>query len=111
MIPRNGFPKAPKALSPAAKRLWRGLVEEYSLDDVAALAILTAALESFDRARSAKALLDADGSVVVDKWGQKKIHPAAAVERDSRAAFLAALKQLNLDIEPLRDGVGRPGGR
>jgi P27 family predicted phage terminase small subunit len=107
----NGFPKPPKALSSAAKRLWRGLVEEYDLADVAALAILTAALEAFDRAAAAKALPDADGPVVEDRWGQKKAHPAASIERDSRAAFLAAVKQLNLDIEPLRDGVGRPPGR
>jgi len=106
----NGFPKAPRALSPAAKRLWRGLVEEYALDDVAALAILTAGLEAFDRAAAAKALLDVDGPTVTDRWGQRKVHPAAGVERDSRAAFLGALKQLNLDLEPLRDAPGRPGG-
>jgi len=108
---KAGFPKAPKALSSAAKRLWRGLVEEYALDDVAALAILTAGLEAFDRAAAAKVLLDKDGPVVEDRWGQKKTHPAASVERDSRAAFLSALKALNLDIEPLRDGAGRQGGR
>jgi P27 family predicted phage terminase small subunit len=107
----NGFPKAPKALSSAAKRLWRGLVEEYALDDVAALAILTAGLEAFDRMGAAKALLDADGPVVTDRWGQRKVHPAATVERDSRAAWMSALKALNLDLEPLRDGPGRPQGR
>ncbi len=109
--PRNSFPNPPKALSPAAKRLWRGLVAEYELADVAALAILTAGLEAFDRAAAAKALIDQDGPVVRDRWGQQKQHPAAAVERDSRAAWMSALKQLNLDIEPLRDAPGRPGGR
>jgi phage terminase small subunit len=109
-LKNNGFPKPPKGLSVAARRLWRGLMAEYRLDDAAALAILTAGLEAFDRAAAAKALLDADGPVVEDRWGQKKVHPAASVERDNRAAFLAALKQLNLDVEPLRDGPGRPGG-
>jgi len=107
----NGLPKPPKALSVAAKRLWRGLVEEYALDDVAALAILEAGLQSFDRAATAKLLLDRDGPTVTDRWDQQKAHPAASVERDSRAAWLAALRQLNLDVEPLRDGVGRPPGR
>jgi len=105
------LPKPPRHLSPSARLLWRGLVEEYALDDVAALAILTAGLEAFDRAAAAKALLDADGPVVTDRWGQKKTHPAASVERDNRAAWMSALKQLNLDVEPLRDGPGRPGGR
>lgn len=107
---RNGLPRAPVGLSSAAKRLWRGLVQEYALDDVAALAILTAGLEAYDRAASAKVLLDRDGPTVTDRWDQQKAHPAASVERDSRAAWMAALKQLNLDIEPLRDGPGRPGG-
>jgi hypothetical protein len=87
------------------------LTEEYALDDMAALAILTAGLEAYDRAQGAKSLLDVDGPVVEDRWGQKKAHPAASIERDNRAAFLAALRQLNLDVEPLRDGPGRPGGR
>ncbi len=107
----NAFPKPPKALSAPAKRLWRALVAEYELADVAAVAFLTAGLEAFDRAAAAKALLDAEGLVVKDRWGQSKSHPAATIERDNRAAFLAALKQLNLDIEPLRDGPGRPGGK
>jgi phage terminase small subunit len=105
----NGLPRAPVGLSPAANRLWRGLVQEYALDDVAALAILEAGLQSFDRAATAKALLDADGPTVTDRWGQRKVHPAASVERDSRAAFLGALKQLCLDIEPLRIPWGDQG--
>lgn len=102
--------KPPKNLSPEAKCLWRALIKEYTLDDVAGLAILTAGLESYDRAQTAKALLDAEGPTVKDRWGQRKAHPAASIERDSRAAFLSALKQLNLDIEPLRGAPGRPGG-
>jgi P27 family predicted phage terminase small subunit len=102
--------KPPKTLSPEAKRLWRGLTKEYAIDDMAGLAILTAGLESYDRAQTAKALLDIEGPTVTDRWKQRKAHPAASIERDSRAAFLSALKQLNLDLEPLRCAPGRPGG-
>ena len=45
-----------------------------------------------------------------DRFGQVKSHPLLSVERDSRAQYLAALKALNLDLEPLRDKPGRPGG-
>ena len=41
---------------------------------------------------------------------QPRAHPLLAVERDSRAQMLAAMKALNLDLEPPRDGPGRPGG-
>jgi len=46
-----------------------------------------------------------------DRWGQLKINPLCAVERDARAQFMAAMKALNLDLEPLRDKPGRPPGR
>ncbi|MHB1025785.1 MAG: hypothetical protein ACYC24_08785 [Desulfobacteria bacterium] len=107
---KNSDPKPPRNLSPPAKKLWRALHAEYAINDSAGRAILAAGLESFDRAQAAKVLLDAEGPVVKDRWGQQKAHPATTIERDSRAAFLAALKQLNLDVEPLRGAPGRPGG-
>jgi P27 family predicted phage terminase small subunit len=103
--------RTPKRFSKEAKRLWRALTAEYGIADAGGLAILEAGLEAFDRAREAKALLDADGPVVVDRWGQKKTHPAASIERDARGQWLAALRQLCLDVEPLRPGPGRPPGR
>ena len=101
----------PKHLSREAQKTWGALVEEYSIADAAGLKILRVALEAFDRAQAARATIDENGMTVIDKAGQVKPHPLLACERDSRAAFLAGLKALNLDLEPLRDGPGRPGGR
>jgi P27 family predicted phage terminase small subunit len=106
----KSHPAPPKHLSPAARRLWRSLTAEFVIADAAGLAILTAGLESFDRAAAAKALLDKDGPVFRDRYDQPRAHPAAAVERDSRAAWMSSLKQLNLDCIPARPGPGRPGG-
>jgi hypothetical protein len=41
---------------------------------------------------------------------ERGIHPALQLEKDARNGLLAALKQLQLDIEPLRDRPGRPAG-
>lgn len=95
----------PKHLSRKAKKIYRDLVDEYAIVDVAGLEILKTALESYDRAQSAREQIDNDGMTVTDRYGQIKPHPLLANERDSRAGFLAAMKNLNLDIEPL----GRPG--
>ena len=57
---------------------------------------------------AAQAAIEAQGAVVTDRYGQTKVNPACALEKDSRNGFLLALKQLNLDIEPLRHSVGRP---
>ena len=82
---------------------------EYGITDTGGLVILRSACESFDRCQAAKALLDKDGPVFVDRYGQPRVHPAAAVERDNRAAMLSAIKALNLDVVTPRDGPGRPG--
>ena len=101
--------RAPAHLSKEAKRIWKDLIDEYGIQDVAGLKILRTSLESFDRAQKAREEIDRDGMTIADKFGQIKVHPLLAIERDSRAAFLSGLKALNLDLEPLRDGPGRPG--
>ena len=104
--------RPPDHLSLEAKRTWKALLVEWpTIGDVVGLRILRVALESFDRAQAARVAITKDGMTVVDKFGQTKPHPLLQCERDSRAAFLAGLKALNLDIEPLRDSAGRPPGR
>ncbi len=98
-------------LSAEATKLKSSIIKEYDIDDSAGLRILQTACEAFDRMREAQKNIQRDGMTVMDRWGQIKAHPLCSVERDSRAQFLSALKQLNLDLEPLRDGPGRPGGR
>lgn len=99
----------PKDLSPAARRLWRSLVTEYGITDAGGLVILHEGLKAYDRAERCRALVDAEGETVRDRWGQAKPHPALAGERDARAQWLAALKALNLDVEPAKS-PGRPPG-
>ncbi|OPY75187.1 MAG: hypothetical protein A4E65_03614 [Syntrophorhabdus sp. PtaU1.Bin153] len=95
--------RAPSHLSPDAKKMWKGIIDEYEIDDPAGLKILRVALEAFDRGQMARETIDRDGLALRDKFGQLKPHPLLPIERDSRAAFLAGLKALSLDIEPLRD--------
>ena len=61
-----------------------------------------------DRARAAGAVIQREGAVFKDRFGQPRLHPAVLVERDNTAAMLRALNSLGLDLEPLRDGPGRP---
>lgn len=104
-------PKPPPGLSSAAGAWWERLLSEYDIADSAGLLLVETALQAFDRMHEARALIAKHGAVVADRFGQLRPNPATTVERDSRAAMLSALKALNLDIEPLRDGPGRPAGR
>ena len=98
----------PKDLSRAAQEWYRRLTTEFEIRDEAGLLLLETAMRAYDRAETARSLLERDGVTISDRWGQTKVHPAAAIERDARSGLLAALRALNLDVEPLRDRAGRP---
>jgi P27 family predicted phage terminase small subunit len=96
---RSPAPRAPTSLSIEAKKLWRRIQEGYDITDEAGLLLLQTAFEAFDRMREAQNLIKTEGMTTRDRFGQAKSHPAATIERDSRAGMLAALRALNLDIE------------
>ena len=104
-------PSAPAGLGQRAREWWRKMQAEYAVVDAGGLALLETAARAYGRMEQARALLDKEGVTTVDRWGQRRLHPAASVERDSRAGLLAALRCLHLDVEPVRDHAGRPGGR
>jgi P27 family predicted phage terminase small subunit len=107
---RKSVLSSPKRLSAEASRSWQKIVDEYHIVDDTGLIILTTAFEAFDRMRVAQDQIKREGMTSTDRFGQTKAHQLLTVERDARAQFLAALKQLNLDIEPLADRPGRPDG-
>jgi P27 family predicted phage terminase small subunit len=97
--------------STAAKTWWKRLASEYAIHDDAGLLLLQTGLEAFDRMRLAQEAIERDGMTVFDRFGQRKAHPLLPAERDARAQMLAALRALNLDVEPLHDRPGRPAGK
>ena len=96
---------APAHLSREAAAWWVRFTADWALDPAARL-ILQTGLEAFDRMRGAQRAVKRQGLTL--KSGRS--HPALVVERDARLAFLRCLRALNLDIEPLHDRPGRPGG-
>jgi phage terminase small subunit len=103
--------RPPKGLSRAAQKWFARLQSEFGIEDAGGLLVLTAAAEAFDRTREAESMVKAEGLVTTDRFGQSKPHPAVNIARDARAQMLTALKALRLDLEPLRDGPGRPPGQ
>ncbi|WP_292409994.1 P27 family phage terminase small subunit [Mesorhizobium sp.] len=57
------------------------------------------AAEAHDRGEEAREILKADGIVITDRVGTKKAHPAVAIERDARVAFMRGVRELGLDID------------
>lgn len=88
---------APTHLSPESRRLWRQTVRVYALEPRHETTLMLA-LESLDRMREAQAAVRAGGAYVEGRFGMKS-HPGLAVERDSRLAFMRAIRELGLDLE------------
>ena len=101
--------RAPSRLSKESQKWWREIQREYGITDPGGLLILLTCLESLDRLREAQAEILKHGACIQDRFGVIKQNPLCMVERDSRTAFYAGLKALNLDLEPLK-AIGRPTG-
>ena len=80
-------------------------------EDAGGLVLLQTACECADLEADAMAQARSEGLSSVDRYGQRRPHPLLSVARDARGQMLAALRQLHLDVEPLRDRPGRPAGR
>lgn len=101
-------PAPPAHLSPAARAWWSSIYRVYAMEPPH-LRVLTAACESWDRCEQARQELAAAGALTyADRNGIFRSHPAVAIERDARAAFRSALKQLRLDEDEPRSVLGRP---
>ncbi|MPY75300.1 MAG: hypothetical protein GEU87_13670 [Alphaproteobacteria bacterium] len=102
--------KPPPHLGTYGKALYSGLIADFGIDDSAGLALATMAAECLDRLRDAQALIEKHGMLVSTDGGGLKTNGAVAVEHNSHNRMLAALRALNVDLEPLRDRPGRPSG-
>lgn len=98
----------PEHLREPGRAFYSSVAAEYGIIDSAGVALLVTAAECMDRMRAAQASIAEHGELVIDRYGAPKLNPACALEKDARAGFLAAMRALNLDLEPLRDGPGRP---
>lgn len=102
--------RPPHDTLPAHIAQWRDQVrKDYGIEDAPGLALLEQAALALHRAEQARELLARDGLVMRDRFDQPKSHPAAVIARDAEASFRAALRDLQLDLEPARP-VGRPPG-
>jgi P27 family predicted phage terminase small subunit len=88
--------EAPDHLQPATAAWWLKTAEFFELEP-SQCRVLTCAASAWDRMEAARQILSAEGLVIKDKLGTPKQHPAVAIERDSRQAFLRCLRDLNLD--------------
>jgi phage terminase small subunit len=96
-------PIAAKHLSPAAKKLWKSLHEEFDLDNAARMILLTG-LEAMDRKEQARAVLAKEGITQTDRFGFVKPRPEVAIERDSATTLGRCFRLLGFDLARAESG-------
>jgi P27 family predicted phage terminase small subunit len=100
------IPPPPQELTTDGYRLWTAITAEYELDN-AALEVLGMACEAYSRSRQAADLVDKEGLITLDRFGQPHENVAVKMERDARGQCLTALKIMGLNLEPI-GSIGRP---
>jgi len=92
------IPRYPAHLEQTERKMWKKILSEYQIMDSAGLKILESALSAHQRCRQCREQIDREGMTYLDRFKSVKPHVLLASERDSRAAFLNAIKLLNLQI-------------
>ncbi len=95
----------------AARREANRLAKEYEIEDPAGQALLRTFASAFSLEIECQEQIERDGLTFKDRFEQIKSHPLLTILNNARAQKMAALKALNLDLEPIQAGPGRPGGR
>jgi hypothetical protein len=102
---RAAKPTVPTHLAQEEAELYASITRAYGLKDEAALVILEEGLRSLQIARECNEEIRLQGRIVFEGRddagrgiGRQKLNPLCNLERDSRAAFLTAMRQLNLEL-------------
>lgn len=98
MPARTTVASPPSHLDQPERRLWRKIVVAHRFDDAASIALLAVALDAHQRARRCREAIARDGETYLDRFRQPRPHPLLTAETHARAAFLAAMKALRLDL-------------
>ena len=88
--------KIPAHLEPETRRWVRQILDEFDLESHHFRQLILTA-QAWDRAEQARKMLLVDGLTTTDRYGCLKVHPAVAIERDSRTAFHRGIRELALD--------------
>jgi P27 family predicted phage terminase small subunit len=103
--------RAPEGLATDTAKWFRSVCRDYVLEPHHVM-LLEQACRSWDRCEQARRMLEAEGLTTTDRYGTAKVHPAVAIERDSRIQFARLCRELDLDVEaPRSERVGPPSLR
>jgi len=84
--PRKPGTRPPDHLGEPERQIWNAVIADFK-GSSASYFVLLSGLESHQRAREAREIIDSEGMTLLGRDGQSKAHPLCTVERDARRAF------------------------
>ena len=90
--------KTPKDLDAAGLAYWRVVTRAWTLDSHQ-WEVLRQACKCLDAVEAAEVAMSKAGSVVQDRFGQAKPHPALLTIRDFRGLFARLVRELGLSAD------------
>jgi phage terminase small subunit len=91
---------APDHLQPATRIWFESVIADFALDQHH-VRMLVLAAEAWDLSQQAREQLASAGITFMDQNGNPRAHPAVAIERDARLAFVRIIRELDLEGETL----------
>jgi P27 family predicted phage terminase small subunit len=105
-FPASTVPQPPADLQEAGRRLWRGVMEQYVIEDTHQELLRLACL-SADSAAAMREQIKREGATVIGSTGQSAAHPLIACEGAAQKRVAQFLKQIGLFDEAKREKPGR----
>ena len=96
--PASDLPQPPTHLGKPEQDIWHSVSRDYDPLTGLATAVLCSGLEAHQRMRECREIITREGVTTPGVSKHVKVHPLLAVERDARAAWLAAVKALGLQL-------------
>jgi phage terminase small subunit len=92
------IPKPPAGLQASGRKFWTKVLTEYDLSESHDLERLRQACSCLDEIAEGEKIIKSEGRFIVDRFKQRREHPAGRTIRDNKILFLRAVRELNLDI-------------
>lgn len=110
-MPSNSkIPTAPKELKRSGRRLWRAVQSEYELEEHER-GLLVEMCRTVDTLDRLAALVEDEGEILADRFGQPRPHPALVEARQLRIAYARLSAALRLPAGEEGDESRRPQRR
>ena len=93
---------APQRWSEPTLSLQQRILSQYQYDPIGQM-LLSNLLDAYERMLGAGRILAREGTIVVDRFGQQKPHPAFEQESASRLSVLRHARALGVDISDISE--------